>query len=146
MLFERGMPFKQLWMMYAGSDCFLLTSKAEGLGMPLLESMSMKIPTIATDCTGMAELLADGRGYLVDAEYAHRDPFGNGTRWWINKDNAVTALQSVYGGVLPDLGAARQFVEDRDWQPSVLRLEEVLLKMREERPQPVEEVKDESPK
>ena len=37
----------------------------------------------------------------------------------------------VYKGALPDIEGARQYVEDRDWQPSVLRLEEVLLKIRE---------------
>jgi glycosyltransferase involved in cell wall biosynthesis len=133
MLFERGMPFKELWMMYACADLFLLTSKTEGLGMPLLEAMSMKIPCVATNATGMAELLAEGRGVLVDHEYAHRDCFGNGTRWWIDKGKALEALNKVYQGELPDIEGARQYVEDRDWQPSVIRLEEVLLKIRSER-------------
>lgn len=133
MLFERGMPFKELWMLYAGANCFLLTSKAEGLGMPLLEAMAMKIPCIGTDCTGMAELLGNNRGILVSSEYEHRDPFGNGTRWWIDKHNAKFALRAIYEKDLPDLDAARQYVEDRDWQPSILRLEEVLLKLRSER-------------
>ncbi|MGK3946375.1 hypothetical protein ABK046_49475, partial [Streptomyces caeruleatus] len=31
MIFERGMPFKELYSLYAISDAFLLTSKAEGL-------------------------------------------------------------------------------------------------------------------
>lgn len=141
MLFERGMPFKELWMMYACADCFLLTSKSEGLGLPLLEAMSMKIPCIATDCTGMAELLAEGRGFLVDPEYTHRDPFGNGTRWWINKNRAVINLQSVYAKILPDIDAARKYVEDRKWEQSVLRLEEVLLKLRSERALIKEETK-----
>jgi len=134
MLFERGMPFKELWMMYASADCFLLPSKSEGLGMPLLEAMSMKIPIIATDCTGMAELLADGRGVLIPAEYTHRDPFGNGTRWWIDKEKTLEALQDIYDGKLPDLDKGRTYIESRTWEPSVLRLEEVLLQLRSEHP------------
>jgi len=141
MLFERGMPFKELWMMYACADCFLLTSKSEGLGMCLLESMAMKIPTIATDCTGMAELLANDRGILIPSEYTHRDPFGNGTRWWIDKKLAVEALQNVYDKTIypsinvtySDIEDARKYVEDRNWEQSILRLEEVLLKLRSER-------------
>jgi glycosyltransferase involved in cell wall biosynthesis len=31
LIFERGMSFKELWGIYAASDCFLLASKAEGL-------------------------------------------------------------------------------------------------------------------
>ena len=133
MLFERGMPFKELWMMYACADMFLLTSKAEGLGMPLLEAMAMKIPCVATECTGMKELLGDSRGILVPAEYTHRDCFGNGTRWWIDKKRALSAVEMIYKGALPDIEGARRYTEDRDWQPSILRLEEVLLKLRSER-------------
>lgn len=144
MLFERGMPFDQLWMLYASADCFLLTSKAEGLGMPLLEAMAMKIPCIATDNTGMRELLGEGRGILVDAEYTHRDPFGNGTRWWINKAHTTEALQTIYDKMIypsinvtyPDLDAARKYVEERTWDQSILRLEEVLLKLRSEHEPP----------
>jgi glycosyltransferase involved in cell wall biosynthesis len=130
MIFERGMPFSELWMHYASADCFLLPSKAEGLGMPLLEAMSMKIPCIATKCTGMKELLSDGRGYLVEEEYIHRDCFGNGTRWWINKDKAKIALDNVYSGNAIDTQLGRDFVEKRDWESSVLRLENAILKIR----------------
>jgi hypothetical protein len=31
------MPKENLWSLYAMSDCFLLTNKAEGLGLPIME-------------------------------------------------------------------------------------------------------------
>lgn len=40
MIFERGMSFGELYSLYAIADVFLLTSKAEGLGMPVMEAMS----------------------------------------------------------------------------------------------------------
>jgi glycosyltransferase involved in cell wall biosynthesis len=33
MIWERGIPFKSLWFLFATADCFLLTSKAEGLSL-----------------------------------------------------------------------------------------------------------------
>ena len=63
-IMERGMPHKQLWGIYAASDAFLLASKAEGLGMILMEAMAVGLPCIGTDCTGIHELLDNGRGYL----------------------------------------------------------------------------------
>lgn len=132
MLYERGMAYKQLWMLYAGADVFLLTSKAEGLGLPLLEAMSVKLPCIATDCTGMKELLSDNRGWLIPYEYVHRDPFGNGRRYWINRQLATEALQKIATGARPDVDSAHTFAESRTWEKSVLHLDEVIKKLKQE--------------
>ena len=131
MLFERGMDFRQLWSIYAGSDCFLLTSKAEGLGLPLLEAMAVGLPCIATDCTGMKELLSDGRGHLVDyyfkdePEKMYRDPFGNGFRYFIDKEKAVGALRYAFsdkcllGNDILMVQDARKYVEKRNWKDGI---------------------------
>ena len=135
LIFERGMSFTQLWSIYAGADVFLLPSKAEGLGLPLLEAMAIGIPCVATECTGMKELLSDGRGYLVEPEYLHTDPFGNGHRYWINKEDAVDTLLWAYKKIGADnvdermetqLSKAREFVLQRDWQIGIDKLDEVL--------------------
>ena len=69
MLIEQGIPSKNLWGIYSMSDVYLQTSKAEGLGMPVLEAMACKIPVVATDTGALHELLQDGRGLLVPVEY-----------------------------------------------------------------------------
>lgn len=130
LIFERGMDFKQLWSIYAGADVFLLPSKAEGLGLPLLEAMSIGIPCVATNATGMKELLSDDRGWLVEPEYLHRDPFGVGRRYWINKEKAVQDLIVIYGtskDIIQNYNdKAREFVAKRNWQIGIDKLDEVL--------------------
>jgi len=137
LIFERGMPFNQLWTTYAVSDVFLLPSKAEGLGMPLLEAMAVGLPCIATDCTGMAELLADKRGWLMDYNFTHRDPFGNGTRYWANRQSGLYALERFYAKdddsvhITPQLTEimtmkARKYVESRTWDIAVNQVEQAL--------------------
>jgi len=133
LIFERGMSHEQLWTTYAVSDVFLLPSKAEGLGLPLLEAMAVGIPCIATNCTGMKELLS-GRGYLVDYEYTHRDPFGNGSRYWINKHHGFGCLNRTYyreaaDGPITDgyVKDARKYVESRTWDIAVEQMEKALL-------------------
>jgi glycosyltransferase involved in cell wall biosynthesis len=118
-IMERGMPKEDLRKVYGSADCFLLTSKAEGLGIPLLEAMALKIPCVATDCTGMKELLSNRRGELVQAKMIHRDCFGNGKRYWVNIDLATGALQRIQKGFIPDLLQAKQFVTDMTWDKSV---------------------------
>lgn len=129
MIFERGMSFKELWSIYAASDLFLLTSKTEGLGMPLMEAMSVGIPCIGTNCSGIAEVLADNRGLLVGYDYTYRDPFGNGMRYLINNDAAVQSMKRLhYDYDIEMIKDARKYVENRTWEITVDQMEKALQK------------------
>jgi glycosyltransferase involved in cell wall biosynthesis len=48
---------------YNSFDVFLLPSKGEGFGIPIMEAQSCGVPVITTNCTGQAELV-DG-GWLI---------------------------------------------------------------------------------
>ena len=128
MLMERGMPIKQLWGLYAISDVFLLLSKSEGLGMPLLEAMSVGLPVVATNCTAISELLADDRGLLVDHEYQHRDCFGNGWRYWASAKHGASLLNQVYENGF-DTKPAREYVERRTWDIPAQQVDKAIKEM-----------------
>lgn len=127
-LMERGMPFKQLWGLYAMSDVFLLASKAEGLGMPILEAMACKIPIVATNCTAITELLSDNRGLLVNYNYVHRDCFGNGYRYWFDKGHGVACLNEVYEKRF-DPQPARDYIEKRTWDIPAKQMDNALKEL-----------------
>lgn len=93
--FNRGMPQKDLWGLYAVADAYLQTSKAEGLGLPVLDAMCMRIPVVATDTGALSELLYD-RGYLVEPEYTFTDVWGNSRRDMISILGAKNALWIEY--------------------------------------------------
>lgn len=132
-IFERGMPHDKLWGIYAASDAFLLPSKAEGLGMPLLEAMSVGLPCVGTNCTGIKELLSDGRGFLIPPEYSIRDPFGNGRRYYPDRKRGTEILQKLATGQHSKMiNKAKKYVENRTWDKSVDILENVLLDVMEE--------------
>jgi glycosyltransferase involved in cell wall biosynthesis len=126
LLFERGIPFKQLWALYAISDVFLLPSKAEGAGLPIFEAMSVGLPVVATNCTSITELLKDGRGLLVDYEYIHRDCFGNGLRYWFNNTHGVYQLNTVYKHGF-NTKPAREYIEKRTWDVPVEQLHNAIM-------------------
>lgn len=123
LILERGMPFAELWKLYAMSDAFLLLSKAEGLGLPLMEAMSVGVPCVGTDCTGISELLglSGERGMLVDPEYIYIDPFGNGRRYCANPEQAAKALDRLTDSGVRDrlIDNGRSYMETRTWSKTV---------------------------
>lgn len=133
-IFERGMPFGELYSLYAMADVFLLTSKAEGLGMPVMEAMSVGVLVVATNCGAMPELLGDGRGFLMDTEYSMIDPWGNSRRDFPDaKDGADTlwhlATDAREGNkvhVDGIVGNAREYMETRTWDFPVSQVDRAI--------------------
>ena len=136
MIFERGITQEELWDIYAISDVFLLTAKAEGLCLPVLESMAVGIPVIGTDCTAVHELLTEGGGYPLEYNYVYRDPFGNGRRYLADRKHGTELLEKVYNLTmnndkeLTDLVAgARKYVEGRTWDTSISALDNAIKEL-----------------
>ena len=132
-VYERGMSFQDLWGLYAVSDAFLLTSKTEGLGMPVLEAMAMKVPVIGTDFAGIGEHLDGGkRGVPIDYyDYPdfdpYTDPFGNGLRVFAKRQSGMEGLKFIQDfGVENRIENAFQYVKARTHQISVDQLENAL--------------------
>lgn len=94
-IIERGIDSNQLHNLYVASDVYLSTSKAEGLGIPILEAMASGLPVVATDTGAITELLEYNRGYLVPPEYEFRDPWGNSIRRMIDIQEAFGILNSA---------------------------------------------------
>lgn len=118
---NRGMPLENLWSLYAMSDVFLLTSKAEGLGMPVLEAMACGLPVVGTDTGAIHELLQDNRGFLIPAEYVFTDVWGNSRRVMIDVEEAAMTIASLNADCVP---AAREYVEGRTWDIPAKQLDE----------------------
>lgn len=119
-IWERGMPFKQLWSLYAAADVFLLTSKAEGLALPVLEAMSMRLPVIGTRCSAIEEHLQDGRGFLIRPDYVMRDPWGNSNRYMASREDGVFQFKLWLNGATDQdntaiLNRAQAYVHQREW-------------------------------
>lgn len=61
-------PPAQLKHLYAQCDAWLLSSRSEGFGLPILEAMACRTPVISTAVGAAPELLAQGGGILVQPD------------------------------------------------------------------------------
>ena len=84
----------------AASDVFVLPSLWEGLPMSLLEAMASELPCIATDVSGVREVVADGSGLMVPP--ANPDALESALRVVLDDQSEAAALG----------GRARRRVED----------------------------------
>lgn len=78
-------PASQLGSVYRSADCFVLPTRGEGWGMPILEAMACGLPVIATDWSAQRDFMNAGNAYpleverLVPAELT--SPYYRGARW-----------------------------------------------------------------
>lgn len=128
-IFERGMSTGDLWGLYAISDAYLQPSKAEGLGLPVLDAMCCKVPVVATDTGAMTELLAEGRGHLVPGAYTFRDVWGNSRRVMMDQDKAARELQAIVEAGCEHVDAAYEYVKRRTWDIPAKQLHEKIKEL-----------------
>lgn len=125
---QSGLDREALRDLYWCADAFLLLSKAEGLGLPVLEAMACGVPVVGGDHTGIAESLGEGRGLLVPAEYVHIDPFANQWRRWADPELAAIALRSIAKKrPAAMIQRARDYAEALTWKRTADVFEEEVL-------------------
>ncbi len=96
MIYNRHLSSDSLATLYRSADCFVLPTRGEGWGLPILEAMACGLPVIATDWSGQTEFFHCGIGYplrvrrLVAADA--KCPYYLGWRWAEPDIDHLTAL------------------------------------------------------
>jgi glycosyltransferase involved in cell wall biosynthesis len=135
MLYNNQIRSAQLGTIYRGADAFVLPTRGEGWGMPILEAMACGLPVIATDWSGPSEFLNERVGYpiavrgLVPADA--KCPYYEGFRWADpDPDDLVAKLRHVFThrdeARAKGAAAAAEAAAKWTWQHTAARIEERL--------------------
>lgn len=107
------LPAYQMGSLYRSADCFVLPSRGEGWGMPVLEAMACGLPAISTSWSGPADFLNDENGFplsvksMVKAE--SRCVYYEGFDWAEpDSEHLKSLMRQVYEK--PDAARARGLV------------------------------------
>lgn len=80
-------PEQDMPRLYAAVDAFVLPTRGEGFGMPIMEAMSMGLPTIATNWSGQVDFMNERNAYplRVEAMVSAEDPSLSSPSWTLGQ-------------------------------------------------------------
>jgi hypothetical protein len=74
-----------LGALYASADCFVLPTRGEGWGMPILEAMACGLPVIATNWSAQTDFMKESNAYPLEVESlipaTAKCPYYEGFKW-----------------------------------------------------------------
>ena len=137
-LVNPNFPGYQMGTLYRSADCFVLPTRGEGWGMPVLEAMASGLPAIATDWSGVADFLHEGIGYPLawsPVAAKARCPYYEGFRWADpDAEHLRTLLRHVYDhpeeARAKGLAAATEVATRYTWDHAASRVRDRLLALR----------------
>ncbi|MGG0814451.1 glycosyltransferase [Paenibacillus alvei] len=84
-IYNQTIPSYLLGSLYRSVDCFVLPTRGEGWGMPILEAMACGTPVIATDWSAQRDFLNDQTGFPIRVKgmvpAVAKCPYYTGFQW-----------------------------------------------------------------
>jgi glycosyltransferase involved in cell wall biosynthesis len=104
-LMVEAVPEEDLVEMYNSVDAFVMPTRGEGWGLPLIQAMAMQKPVLATRYGGQSEFMTDENSYAIDyttGELPPDTPYSSldaapGQRWAVpSVEHTASLMRSVF--------------------------------------------------
>jgi len=95
LIYNQSFSAERMAELYRTADCFVLPSRGEGWGMPILEAMACGTPVIATNWSAPTTFLTQENGYPLPYRLVAADAHNRYTRGaqWAEPEHAVLVDQ-----------------------------------------------------
>lgn len=138
MLYNQDLPVHQMGSLYRSADCFVLPTRGEGWGMPVIEAMACGLPVIATDWSAHTDFMDETVAYplnvaeLIPARA--KCPYYEGFVWaQPDEDHLIHLMRHVYQerseasakGAL----ASQRVIGNWDWRHAAQKIKDRLLEI-----------------
>lgn len=117
-------PQTQIASIYSEADCWVISSRSEGLSMPGLEAAACWCPVVATDCGGV-------RDFVVEGTNGHLVPVGD---WQAMADRIRDVLSLSESEWAKKSRASHEIARAFNWDTSAELLENLFLSMKDHSP------------
>jgi len=92
---NESVPYYQIAQLYRSADCFVLPTRGEGWGMPILEAMACGTPVVTSYWSAQQSFIDDSNAYplqvsLIDAEA--KCPYYTGFKWAMPDEEHLVRL------------------------------------------------------
>ena len=137
LLYNQELPSHQMGSLYRSADCFVLPTRGEGWGMPILEAMACGLPTIATDWSAHTDFVTAENAYPVEYRLipaVAKCPYYSGFRWTEPEaEHLAERMRFVYEheDEAHQVGAraARDALGQWTWRSAAFRVKERLMQI-----------------
>ena len=95
-LLNRFVPYSRLPKLYKGASAYVTATHGEGWGLPIMEAMSMSLPVIATNWSGITEFTTNETALLLEATLETANNGNNGHQWAkVSVDDLRAAMRKL---------------------------------------------------